>query len=654
MTISVADLRWYQSERMTDEDDGGGQMTGIEIVPGVANAIFDDLSDVDRAAGDVSVRKIYGGAFSDGPDKYLDAGAAVFASPTDPAVSVLIFSTADFYDERAAMRERLESGITRGALWQGYLWGQHTAGQRAVTLWQRLSAPLPAIGRRIDLAAWLGSSITHNQILWITNVVQSLIERQDTGGIYQVRSVTLELAEALRDDYTGSEPTRIDPVAPATLVYDTRYNPEAINLVGIKPLVAQAALGGYAVRVPSLYAPLIPTALAETAMPDTNPGGVTAALVPAHSQTISFTTTADAIKPGVNLFLGSSCFPGTLAIHVSGATITDSGGILFLSTVPIGSIDYSNGVCTWTWAAPSYGTAAKTVSYRPAAVPLRVADTASQGVTVENRGYVWVITLTPIPAPGSLRIAYRANDAWYTLADGGSGTLAGTDSSYGSATLNFATGTVTLTTGVIPDVGSEILYSWSTSVSYTTRGGNAVDAPLLGGKVGHADLDPGSFEITWTVGSTEYSVTDAAADGLLVGDGTGAVLYSTGAWTVCPTLVPPLGTVFHVAYGWRTSVTESFDGPLRNEQGKVPIELADEPVAGTLQLLWDVVMTSPADQWGLETEFTPIPVQPTFVPPPLVVAEDPVPVPGYAAVVNPQVNLEKTESSSLRTCFSSG
>ena len=91
----------------------------------------------------------------------------------------------------------------------------------------------------------------------------------------------------------------------------------------------------------------------------------------------------------------------------------------------IGTIDYSNGVCIWTSACPAYGAATKTVTYKPAAVPMRVADTASQAVLLENRGFVWVITLAPIPSPGSLRVAYRVNNAWYVLMDQGDGTLAG-------------------------------------------------------------------------------------------------------------------------------------------------------------------------------------------------------------------------------------
>ena len=74
MAITADNLRWYQSERMTDQTDGGGRLTGNEIVFGTENQIFDDLSDVDRAAGDVSIRKVYASVASASDDKYLDAG----------------------------------------------------------------------------------------------------------------------------------------------------------------------------------------------------------------------------------------------------------------------------------------------------------------------------------------------------------------------------------------------------------------------------------------------------------------------------------------------------------------------------------------------------------------------------------------------------
>ena len=51
-------------------------MSGVEIVPGVENQVFDDLSDVDRAAGDVSIRKVYAavGSADAGNQRGADSG----------------------------------------------------------------------------------------------------------------------------------------------------------------------------------------------------------------------------------------------------------------------------------------------------------------------------------------------------------------------------------------------------------------------------------------------------------------------------------------------------------------------------------------------------------------------------------------------------
>ncbi|WP_254203936.1 hypothetical protein [Aeromonas sp. FDAARGOS 1402] len=48
---------------MTDTTDGGGRITGHEIVSGEHNGLFQDISDLDRTYGVVSMRKgVSGGA----------------------------------------------------------------------------------------------------------------------------------------------------------------------------------------------------------------------------------------------------------------------------------------------------------------------------------------------------------------------------------------------------------------------------------------------------------------------------------------------------------------------------------------------------------------------------------------------------------------
>ncbi|HOW75588.1 MAG TPA: hypothetical protein PK959_06610 [Candidatus Competibacteraceae bacterium] len=612
MAITVADLKFFQAERMTDNEDGGGRMTGTEIVSGQDNQIFDDLSDVDRAAGDVSIRKAFAAVTSADTDKYLDAGVAMFREPTDENVSVLLFSTGDYYDERDALKTRLEQTISRGGRWNGWLWGQHLTGQRAVVIWQRPEASLIATGARLELVSKASGVEQYSQFLWITRVVDNLRTIYEAFGEqtiqYVVRELICELAEPLDYNFAGIEPSRGDPaVVTGTLLYDTRYNAEAVPLFGIQPTIEAASVSDFSIKIANLYSPLIPTALSETALPDVTPGGDSPALVGANTVVVQFSTTTESIKSGVSLYCGTGIMPGTLSISVSGATITDDNGSAMLSETEIGSVDYGNGLITWNGNCPNYSTASKTVTFMPAAKPLRVADTAAQIVTTSNRGYVWVLTLSPIPAPGTLRVAYQVNNVWYVLTEQGGGLIAGVDSSYGSGSLNFSTGTAMITTGALPDVNSMIIYSWGTPVNYTTRGGAAVDAPVVRGQTAHAGVAPGTVVVEWTVGVTTYTLDDdPAADGNLTGTGgVGFIRYATGEWWVRPTTVPPVATEFTIDYDYGTPTEETFAHPTRELDGSLLLTLNADPREHSVEVEWNLLVEDYEAAYSTEIEFIP-------------------------------------------------
>jgi hypothetical protein len=245
-------------------------------------------------------------------------------------------------------------------------------------------------------------------------------------------------------------------------------------------------VGDYSVDVDTPYEKLIPTALVETALPDATPASGQLALVPGADGTLQQQTTAPVIKPGAAWHIGGGVLPGALSILVSGSTLTDAGGkVLLGGATQIGTIDYESGVISWLDACPDYGAASKTLTYTPAAAPRRVGLTATQAVTIQNQGYVRVITFSPLPAPGSLNMAYRANDQWYQLQDNGAGVLSGADSSHGTGSINYATGTAVITTGALADPDSSIVYTWSVPVTYFTRGGDSVQAPRIKGTLGH-------------------------------------------------------------------------------------------------------------------------------------------------------------------------
>ena len=73
MPIQSADIKLLKSERMTDTTDGGGAMTGTEVVDGQSNNLFPDTSQLDRALGRINFRKVFGVAHTDTTETLLGA-----------------------------------------------------------------------------------------------------------------------------------------------------------------------------------------------------------------------------------------------------------------------------------------------------------------------------------------------------------------------------------------------------------------------------------------------------------------------------------------------------------------------------------------------------------------------------------------------------
>jgi hypothetical protein len=588
MAITADSLRFYKSERMTDQPDGGGRMVGTEIVSGIENQIFDDITDVDYAAGDVSIRKVYALVKSNDTDKYLDAGFAIVSPPLGAGVTVCAFSTGSFYDDRTALVGKLEGAIVRGGRWDGYLWSH---GQRSITLWQRPEAKLPSVNGRIFLVTG-----TISEVAWITRVLTSDLTLTDINGPYYIKQVVLEVAEPLKNAYSGSEPTRFAPAnAPGTLIYDSNYDPYAVEMCGIKALVANADFGAYSVRVDNLYAPIIPTALAETPIADTTPAATVATLVLANAATVSSTTTANCIGPNLSWFLGTGIYPGTLSIACAGSTIVDSAGSALMGGTVVGAVSYSAGTVTWNTACPAFGANQKTATWKPSAAPIRVGNTAAIPVTVENQGYVYVTTVEPIPSPGSLRVSYRAAGNWYTLADGGNGTLLGVDSSYGSGVMSLSTGTVQITTGALPDVDSAIMLVWGVPITTVARGGSALATPAWRGTLANAGAAPGTVHAAWTVGAGNFALVDNGA-GILAGTGgTGTIRYSDGYYEIRPSVLPPAGTVLSLTYDHGPLSEQTFSAPAREPGGTLLLQMDLVPRAGLVEIEYPVFATRDGD-----------------------------------------------------------
>ena len=59
MAITNDDVKLFEGQRLIDEADGGGLVTGREVIDGNANNLFQDISRIDRTVGDVALRKAF-------------------------------------------------------------------------------------------------------------------------------------------------------------------------------------------------------------------------------------------------------------------------------------------------------------------------------------------------------------------------------------------------------------------------------------------------------------------------------------------------------------------------------------------------------------------------------------------------------------------
>ncbi|MNF44869.1 hypothetical protein D3C84_259870 [compost metagenome] len=560
MTILSGDIKLLASQRLTDTPDGGGRVTGHEIVSGEHNSLFPDVSDLDRAYGVVNLRKAFLAVQTDDTDTYYGANTTVLLPPSDPNVGLCLMSTKDHHDTRDAARDVLERYLARGPKWRGFLYDTQLEGQRAIRFFQRVEVRLPEVGETLVLVGNEGKAGEFEQYVRVLEVTQQLAKFQIPGVAEFTRNVvTCKLADPLRYTFEGEQPTPYDVVTNAKTALRETVVADAANYFATTKLAENAAFGAMQVKAKTIFTQLVPAARSETPAVDLTAAGELASLVDSGQGLVSFSTVAS-IAPSRGLFLGSGAKPGSLTITIGAATITDKGGELVVAGSVIGSIDYGRGQLEFNAQCPNYGGASKSVSFWPAARPSRIADTAQIEIKANNRGYAYTITLMPTPAPGTLTVSFMAQGKWYDLKDNGKGELFGADRSYGSGVVNLATGSVMLTLGALPDVDTSILFSWATPVNYTNRSNQPISISKSAWQLPHTGITPKSLVLTWGAGKT---ANDAVGDGRIRGDITGTINYAEGIIDLEHITLPALGQEYVAQYQYGEPVTERHIEPGR-------------------------------------------------------------------------------------------
>ncbi|WP_279473539.1 hypothetical protein [Aeromonas caviae] len=208
MSILSGDIKLLGSQRLTDTPDGGGRVTGHEIVSGEHNSLFPDISDLDRAYGVVNLRKAFLTVQTDNTDTYYGANTTVLLPPSDPNVGLCLMSTGDHHDTRAEARDVLERYLARGPKWRGFLYDTQLEGQRAIRFFQRVEVRLPEVGETLVLVGNEGKAGEFEQYVRVLEVTQQLAKFQIPGVPEFTRNVvTCKLADPLCYTFEGEQPT---------------------------------------------------------------------------------------------------------------------------------------------------------------------------------------------------------------------------------------------------------------------------------------------------------------------------------------------------------------------------------------------------------------------------------------------------------------
>ena len=594
MAITALDIKMRQSQRLTDNPDGGGRMVQAEIVDGQLNNLFPDIGDEERTTGRSVLRKMFVHVDTPDTDVLKDAIAVIVAPPQDSNVHVSMFATGSYSDVRAQARQRVEAYITKGVESRFVLLGDHYIGSMAVSVYGMKDAPTPDIGDTLCLSTEASGYPELEQYIRVRSILsRSTHSFHDGQGAFERDVLIIEIESALIYDFYGQEVDRTTSKKPPTRVRETN-NVQAATYFSVRRLAEAAEPGDLTVNVGTPYVPIVPSTTAETPIIDQLGGMGTMSFVragAADSLALGFNTSF-AAGVAVTRYLGGPLERGTVSVNVGGTVLSDdgSGGLAAPGGLSpwTGSIDYLAGSVSVAHASGT-ATTAVAIAATPAGPVIDQGYTRQVDIGPANQAYNYVLTLVPLPSPGTVVVDYRALGKWIRLTDDGQGRLVGKPGT-GSGTVNYATGTVVVTLGSLPDVESALLASWGTGVLTQRRDGSAdILPPHLHFMADHEGLVPGTVEVEYLVAGAPVLASDNGGGVLMLGGtAVGSVVYATGEIGLRPPVLPDEGSAIELVYEWSPTQAQAFT-PVPDSGGLVALSLPGAPVrAGSVAIEWQV------------------------------------------------------------------
>ena len=529
MPILNGDIKLLASAVMDDVPEGGGAPTANVIADGVSNAIFPDISELDRAGGRVNLRKLHVSVQTADRDTYLGSNIIVAEPPADPNVSVTIFTTRSTFDTRLEASSTVESYLIRGPMWGGFLYENHVVGQRVIQIFQRPELAEPTIGRTLVLVSnedTPGELIQYVRVIRSSSAVMEFID--DEGKKYKARVCVCEISDALRYAFKGTpaNPRFLLSIG-KTAIRDTSVA-DAGAYCGVSGLRKAAALGDSKVLSNSIYTQLVPSAATEKIDID---------IKPSNTSIITLAVTPRRVEVGVSphnmrvrigqenrafsyvQILSPLPEPGTVEIAylaLGSWYVLRDDGLGGLTGQGTGVVNYANGNVSVTltempdasssllyvWGERvGYSNYAGLASYR---APEFTFDLAHKGVDL-----------------GSLTVTWLSGGVVKTAVAGANGQLTG----HATGFLSHTEGLLTIRPTAMIDADGEFSldYTWSPTVMETKTGLSVGGGGLVTFTTDSVPVE-GSVMVEWF---TTRSVGETSGSTLAEGSSTKSTTVGT-------------------------------------------------------------------------------------------------------------------------------
>lgn len=550
MTITAADIKLIESERMADTTDGGGRRTANVIADGQAGNIFPKVSRLDSVYGRVNLRKVYGAINTSNVDTYAGAHAIITDPPDNSRIGALLMSTRSDFDQRSAAQDRIESYVVAGPESRMRLYGRQPIGAKAVLAYQRNDEVPPDIGEVFALVQENAEGDTLlQQFVRIDSVSASAATFEDDRGVYSYTVLTLAITTPLLYEFSGPDTPARSSAAERLGKIRVTSVADAARYYGVQPLQVAASTGDLTIKLPTIYAALAPTTQREVPISLANVFEATSRIPTG----VVFSVSVGGVGP-----LAPYRFPGPIAPNsvsfvnsLSGWALFDDGAGLVMGTGlidPVGSVDYASGLVTFTTELGAAGTVAVSADHAPTATA--AAYTRATEITLANRGSVFSIVLSPVPSRGTAVVDFRALGRWYRLRDeSSSGTLTGGSPADGTGTIDYVSGALVVTLGALPDVASSVIFSWGSLGNFSALTTDASPRVQLQAQLSQFPLVATTCAVTLTYAGTPVTLTLDSTGAASNSNFACALNRQTGLLTVTfPGLLPDRGTSLSVAY----------------------------------------------------------------------------------------------------------